>query len=556
MSNDLPLVSIVIPVFNGENYLKNAIDSSLFQIYKNIEVIVVDDGSTDSTESIIKSYGTKIKYFKKDNGGVATALNLGIKKAKGKYISWLSHDDEYFSDKVEKQIFCLNNLKDKNNVIVYSNFLIRSNMTGSLYSNSIKTNNTTHLVEADIRYEFLLSLFKSEINGCTLLIPKKAFEECGYFNEKLKTTQDYEAWLKFFKEGYRFVPVNENLVISRQHNNQDTKTKLKLHIYELNKLYMYAFNLFADTFNKMDLEKLMSFLRILSYRKLDDAFRYMLFSWSNKDKLNKNFPRIWLYWESLPGRTVPDYIKLCWLTIVKNNIKDFEIICLDQYSTLTYLEDLNKDCFLFEYIANKTEYIRFKLLNKFGGIYLDSDFICFRSFKPIMEKIKKVNFVCTGYFDIQKQKIFPLLGFVGSTPKNNLTELMVNDIEKYIDTELKFGKQPEWDEIGGRKLQYFLKKEYVYDAETYFSPIPIWDNKKIVTLIKNKHIIKALPDTSYGQFLSSSNLRLASYLDDKSIYDLINDRSLISAWFSQILNINKDQRSYKIKYLTDCTKSQ
>ncbi len=84
-----PLVSIIIPVYNGSNYVKEAIDSALAQTYKNIEVIVVNDGSTDNTEKIVKSYGDKIRYFYKENGGVASALNLAIENSKGEYISWL-----------------------------------------------------------------------------------------------------------------------------------------------------------------------------------------------------------------------------------------------------------------------------------------------------------------------------------------------------------------------------------------------------------------------------------------------------------------------------------
>ena len=73
-----PKVSIIIPVYNGENYLREAIDSALAQTYKNFEVIVVNDGSSDKTDEICKSYGSRIRYFKKENGGVSTALNLGI----------------------------------------------------------------------------------------------------------------------------------------------------------------------------------------------------------------------------------------------------------------------------------------------------------------------------------------------------------------------------------------------------------------------------------------------------------------------------------------------
>ena len=95
-------VSIIIPVYNGENYIREAIDSALSQTYKNIEIIVVNDGSKDNTDEICKSYGKKIKYIKKENGGVATALNTGIKAAKGQYIAWLSHDDLYKENRIEK----------------------------------------------------------------------------------------------------------------------------------------------------------------------------------------------------------------------------------------------------------------------------------------------------------------------------------------------------------------------------------------------------------------------------------------------------------------------
>ena len=114
-----PKVSIVIPVYNGSNYLREAIDSALAQTYKNIEVIVINDGSNDKgkTDKICKSYGNKIRYFKKENGGVASALNMGIEKMQGEYFSWLSNDDIYYQDKVEKQVKALSRLKDKSTVV-------------------------------------------------------------------------------------------------------------------------------------------------------------------------------------------------------------------------------------------------------------------------------------------------------------------------------------------------------------------------------------------------------------------------------------------------------
>jgi len=101
-----PLVSIVIPVYNGSNFLKEAIQSALSQTYNNIEIIVVNDGSNDNnkTEQIALSFKNKIRYLKKNNGGVSSALNLGIRKMNGDFFSWLSHDDLYEKDKIQNQI--------------------------------------------------------------------------------------------------------------------------------------------------------------------------------------------------------------------------------------------------------------------------------------------------------------------------------------------------------------------------------------------------------------------------------------------------------------------
>ena len=103
MNNSRPLVSIVIPVYNGSNYLAEAIDSALNQTYDNVEIIVVNDGSKDEgkTRDVALKYGNKIRYFEKENGGVASALNFGVKQMSGEYFSWLSHDDFYTPHKIE-----------------------------------------------------------------------------------------------------------------------------------------------------------------------------------------------------------------------------------------------------------------------------------------------------------------------------------------------------------------------------------------------------------------------------------------------------------------------
>ena len=214
-----PKVSIIIPVYNGSDFLKYAIDSSLNQSYQNIEVIVVNDGSADQgkTESIALSYGNKISYYKKKNGGVSSALNFGIKHMKGDYFSWLSHDDIYMANKIESQVNYLKNISKKK-IILYSNFLTFSELSNKekVYKLGIKKPD-------NFRYEITKTSF---LNGCSLLIPAEAFRDYGLFDEKLKHTQDYDMWFRLAKT-YSFHNVCEVLVRSRIHPNQDSILKIE-----------------------------------------------------------------------------------------------------------------------------------------------------------------------------------------------------------------------------------------------------------------------------------------------------------------------------------------
>ena len=101
-----PKVSIIIPVYNGSNFMKCAIDCALAQTYENTEIIVVNDGSNDDgkTEAIALSYGEQIRYFSKPNGGVSSALNCGIANMTGDYFAWLSHDDAYSATRIEDAV--------------------------------------------------------------------------------------------------------------------------------------------------------------------------------------------------------------------------------------------------------------------------------------------------------------------------------------------------------------------------------------------------------------------------------------------------------------------
>ena len=217
--NANPLVSIIIPVYNGENYMRQAIDSALNQTYKNIEVIVVNDGSKDKTDEIALSYGDKIRYFKKENGGVSSALNKGIAEMKGEYFSWLSHDDMYTPDKVEKSVLAIDYCKDENTLIYCASMAVDKDLK------PLKKKKFSDQKKYLLWQEALMeSLTTGAYAGCNFLIPKKAFDECGGFNENLRFIQDTVMWEKLFLNGFSLLKIPEVCVKYRIHGGQLTQT--------------------------------------------------------------------------------------------------------------------------------------------------------------------------------------------------------------------------------------------------------------------------------------------------------------------------------------------
>ena len=227
-----PKVSIVIPVYNGANYLREAIDSALAQTYPHLEVIVVNDGSNDGgkTREVALSFGDRIRYFEKDNGGVASALNLGIRQMRGEYFSWLSHDDVYTPDKIVRQLGHIEALKD-DTVIPFCNCYVidhASRITG------------TGVVEESLPKSAILLIVGTHVGGCSLLIPKRALETAGLFNEALRNCQDNELWLRMAMQGYRFEYMPDILLGSRQHAEQGSRTASRRQAQETRAFYRWA----------------------------------------------------------------------------------------------------------------------------------------------------------------------------------------------------------------------------------------------------------------------------------------------------------------------------
>lgn len=182
-----PLVSIVIPVYNGSNYMCEAIDSALAQTYDNIEIIVVNDGSKDNTEEIAKSYGDKIRYFSKGNGGTPTALNMGIENMRGEYFAWLSHDDLYKPNKIQREVEELSKLPDKNTIMLSNYEAIDEN-----YKQIACLHVEDMIAEYPKREHSKYFHVLYSTMHCCCLIPKKCFETVGVFDVNWRVAHDHE----------------------------------------------------------------------------------------------------------------------------------------------------------------------------------------------------------------------------------------------------------------------------------------------------------------------------------------------------------------------------
>jgi len=215
-------VSIIIPVYNAEKYLEECINSALNQTFQDIEIIAVDDGSTDNSPKILKKYSDKIKIITKTNGGTATALNAGINKATGEWIKWLSADDALYPNAVKELILEAEKLQNKKNVILYSNY-DKIDSSGEVIKQFIEPNyNDMNSFDFNV---ILLDHFIG--NGTTCLIHKSAFNKYGYFDEKIGFQEDYELWLRFCLQfNCRLHLIPKILAKYRIHEKQLTMVKV------------------------------------------------------------------------------------------------------------------------------------------------------------------------------------------------------------------------------------------------------------------------------------------------------------------------------------------
>lgn len=223
-----PKVSVIIPVYNGANYVGQAIESVLAQTYKNIEIVVVDDGSPDggATRRAVERYAPRVRYIHQENRGVAGALNAGARAMTGEVFSWLSHDDMFVPDKTERQIAFWEKIGG-GDVLIYSD-----------YTNVDPDNKRLYDVEMDnamLTKQPLLAVLRGAMNGCTIIFPRKIFDVVGYFDESLRFTQDYDFWDRV-EDRFPLVHCPGKMVRQRLHPGQDSHKPASLD--ECNRLWL------------------------------------------------------------------------------------------------------------------------------------------------------------------------------------------------------------------------------------------------------------------------------------------------------------------------------
>ena len=198
-----PLVSVIIPAYNRETTIERAIDSVLRQTYKNLEVLVVDDCSTDATQEKVRKYKEQGVHLliQREHGGAAKARNTGISEARGEYIAFQDSDDEWHPDKLEKQI---NEMLQEGYLVSYCPYRLFHDQTETIVPSIYQDQDLCSV-------NIVSSLKKGNLIGTpTLVLSKKVISQIGAFDESMCALQDYEYAIRLAKKyriGYIGIPL-------------------------------------------------------------------------------------------------------------------------------------------------------------------------------------------------------------------------------------------------------------------------------------------------------------------------------------------------------------
>jgi len=233
----MPRVSVIIPTYNRRNLLGRAINSVLNQNYQDFELIIVDDGSTDNTVKLVKSFNYEIiKYIRHDkNRGVSAARNTGIRVAKGDYIAFQDSDDEWMPEKLERQIRAFETASPVIGIVYTGRYRIINNQKD--YAPPTKLTPR----DGDLSCRLLRAPW---MPPQATLVKRECFKRVGMFNERFRALGDWELFLRMSKY-YQFKFIDEPLVIL--YRQPDSITENQSALIKASKQILEAF---FDDFEK------------------------------------------------------------------------------------------------------------------------------------------------------------------------------------------------------------------------------------------------------------------------------------------------------------------
>jgi len=263
-------VSICIPTYNRRNYLAQTLDSVYGQTYPDYEVVVVDDGSTDGTENMIRDGGYKnLRYHWQENAGDAAARNKLIHLAQAEFITFIDSDDLLIPDAVERMVETTETQSDK--VVVYGPYL-RIDQNGNVYGRCKRKlysgNITKHLFQSIL------------VHSCGSMFPKKILQQAGGFDTSLPVCSDYDFWLRLSLK-YRFIALDKPTFKRRRHTGNLSVDSSKNQIVELKVLDDFYYNKGGDkviphraAMKRLSKEQYRVGKCLLKEKKTDEAVRY------------------------------------------------------------------------------------------------------------------------------------------------------------------------------------------------------------------------------------------------------------------------------------------
>jgi len=227
------LVSVIIPVFNRAEFISDAIDSVVMQSYSNWELLLVDDGSTDSTGEICRNYSQldqRIRYFFRENGGAYAARNLGLKFAKGDYVAFLDSDDLWLSDHLKSTVAILDDYSDVDIVfcalkridylsgkVIVKNSFYNDEGKHPILTLSTLGRGSARLIADHRFYEYIIK-FGTPCGLHCMLFRQKVFKDFS-FDERFRTVWDRISFILFVFRGFKFSYIETISLVYRVHHS-------------------------------------------------------------------------------------------------------------------------------------------------------------------------------------------------------------------------------------------------------------------------------------------------------------------------------------------------